>query len=79
MTEERCPHIKRYPNADIDLCTLFKYKVCGLELGEICDEWEDIQEEWKRDEIAWTDPRGIDLSPLMKEDKNARGNSQTRW
>jgi len=58
--EERCPHIKRRvfwhndKSYDApDLCDL-NDKICLLEERLDCEEWKDIQKEWKSDDVSTT-------------------------
>jgi len=50
--EDRCPHAY-YPDEDGPaLCKApgNEGKVCVLETGGMCEEWEDIKKEWAEEE-----------------------------
>ena len=44
----KCPHAKRPMHMSVDWCELFD-KLCLLETPTPeCDEWKDIQREWRQ-------------------------------
>lgn len=51
---DRCPYIKGVPEGQ-DLCSESerpsgRIKVCHLENGDECEEWNEIQKEWSEED-----------------------------
>ena len=56
--EERCPHVrsKHYGDESYDFCELTerpsgRIQACVLVGEDTCDVWEEIKEEWNREEL----------------------------
>lgn len=47
--EDRCPHVYCKCTDCPDMCSL-NDKICLLEEGLVCEEWEDIKKEWAEEE-----------------------------
>jgi len=54
---DKCPYIKTIGNSEesMDMCELTerpsgRIKTCLLVSGDTCEEWENIKEEWLKEE-----------------------------